>query len=399
MNDNFNQLDNKTLRRMNKLETISKRSSRVSKEMERNPLFDMSDSSIIKCDSKKDCLTESSQLTTNTSITNYNYYSNPNNNLEVIIEQETQRTLSIHETAQKSLIENKNFNIYNDIESANNKFNFDNIPTNPQFSNDYIIDIYNNYLEEERNMKIIYGYMIKQNEVNELMRAILIDWIIDIHLKFKLATETLFLTVYLIDKYLSEIVIERDNLQLLGVVALLIACKYEEILSPELRDFQLITDNTYTAQQINEFEINMLMLLEFNVTVPSSFRFYEIISKNINLSLEEFYFGRYLLELFLIDYRYTKYFPSQIALSVCFLVINLYSEGKNSLKCKYLREFLESELNYDNTFNNYENIIKECCKDICFIMDNIDKSQLFTVKKKYLTDEHFRVSKFERKYL
>jgi hypothetical protein len=46
------------------------------------------------------------------------------------------------------------------------------------------------------------GYMEKQNDINEKMRAILVDWLIEVHLKFKLLPETLFLTVNIIDRYL-----------------------------------------------------------------------------------------------------------------------------------------------------------------------------------------------------
>jgi cyclin B len=78
------------------------------------------------------------------------------------------------------------------------------------------------------------------------MRAILVDWIIEVHLKFKLLPETLFITVSLIDRFLERVQIKRHNLQLVGVTAMLIASKYEEIYAPEVNDFVYITDNAYT---------------------------------------------------------------------------------------------------------------------------------------------------------
>jgi hypothetical protein len=56
------------------------------------------------------------------------------------------------------------------------------------------------------------GYMTKQTDINEKMRAILIDWLIEVHLKFKLLPETLFLTVNMIDRYLDKVVIPRTKL-------------------------------------------------------------------------------------------------------------------------------------------------------------------------------------------
>lgn len=86
------------------------------------------------------------------------------------------------------------------------------------------------------------------------MRAILVDWIIEVHLKFKLLPETLFITVSLIDRYLEQVQIKRTNLQLVGVTAMLIASKYEEIYAPEVKDFVYITDNAYTKDEILQME-------------------------------------------------------------------------------------------------------------------------------------------------
>ena len=77
--------------------------------------------------------------------------------------------------------------------------------------------------------------MIKQEDINEKMRAILVDWLVEVHLKFKLMPETLYLTVNLIDRYLEKEKIKRSQLQLVGVTAMFIASKYEEIYAPEDR--------------------------------------------------------------------------------------------------------------------------------------------------------------------
>ena len=117
------------------------------------------------------------------------------------------------------------------------------------------------------------SYMSRQGDINEKMRAILVDWIIEVHLRFKMLPETLFLTVNLIDRYLEKRQIMRTRLQLLAVAALLIASKYEEIYVPEISDFVFITDKAYTKEEILEMESSILRTLEFNITVPSSYRF------------------------------------------------------------------------------------------------------------------------------
>lgn len=92
--------------------------------------------------------------------------------------------------------------------------------------------------------------MEEQPDITEKMRAILIDWLVEVHLKFKLLPETLYLTVNLIDRYLERKTILRDKLQLVGVTCMLIACKYEEIYPPIVKDFVYITDNAYSHQEI-----------------------------------------------------------------------------------------------------------------------------------------------------
>jgi hypothetical protein len=88
--------------------------------------------------------------------------------------------------------------------------------------------------------------MESQTDISEKMRAILLDWLVDVHLKFQLRQETLFLCQKIIDNYLALKLIERSKLQLLGVTALFMASKYEEIYPPQLKDFVHITDNAYT---------------------------------------------------------------------------------------------------------------------------------------------------------
>jgi hypothetical protein len=111
------------------------------------------------------------------------------------------------------------------------------------------------------------------------MRAILIDWLIQVHGKFKLLPETLFITVNLIDRYLEKVIIQRNQLQLVGVTSMLIASKYEEIYAPEVKDFVYITDRAYTREDILDMEQQMLYALEFNIGISSTYRFLERYSK------------------------------------------------------------------------------------------------------------------------
>jgi len=60
---------------------------------------------------------------------------------------------------------------------------------------------------------------------------------------------------------------------------MLIACKYEEIYPPIVKDFVYITDNAYTKEEILDMERQMLQALDFNIQITSSFRFLQRFGK------------------------------------------------------------------------------------------------------------------------
>jgi cyclin B len=262
-------------------------------------------------------------------------------------------------------------------------------PADPQVNNEYLIEMYHNLKLEEKNVKSLFGYMKNQSDINEKMRAMLVDWLIDVHFKFKLKSDTLFLTIWLVDKYLSLKRVKRNKLQLIGVTCMLIACKYEEIYSPEVFDFVYITENSYEKKDIIDLEMEILTLLDFNVTVPTSNSFYEIISSILCFSVQEFFLGKYLLEMFLLDYRSLKYKPSEIADTICFIIV---SHRRNN-DISYLNESANS---FIYNYTNNEMMYKDCSRDICFLLDNLDSTQLISVKKKYLTKACHRVGRVKK---
>jgi cyclin B len=173
------------------------------------------------------------------------------------------------------------------------------------------------------------------------MRAILVDWLVDVHAKFKLLTETLFLTINLIDRYLSFKQITRAKLQLVGVAALLITTKYEEIYPPNLKDFVYITDNAYTKEEILEMESDILCVLDFNLQQTSPYRFLERYTKVMKCDSVAFYLSQYLLELGLLDSKMAKFLPSEQAAAAV-----LYAERKlkrTSSSSAFLAEWQKME--------------------------------------------------------
>ena len=106
----------------------------------------------------------------------------------------------------------------------------------PQLVSDYVIEIHDYMRELECQQAVTAGYMAGvQTEIKPEMRAILVDWLVEVHARFKLIPETLQLTVNIMDRYLEAVNTKRKELQLIGVTAMLIASKYEEMYPPEVR--------------------------------------------------------------------------------------------------------------------------------------------------------------------
>ena len=220
-----------------------------------------------------------------------------------------------------------------------------------------------------------------QKDVNEKMRGILIDWIVDVHLKFKLRAETLFLTVNLIDRYLDKVTILRQKLQLVGVASMLIACKYEEIYAPEIKDFVYITDKAYTKEEILHMEGNILSVLEFNLTFNSALNFFERYANILNYDEKMLMLGRYVLELALIEYKMIKYSQSLIACSALYLI--------NKIQKK---QAWPEEIERQSRYKEIE--LKQCSKEMLLILQNVDKSNLQAVKKKFAGVKYLEISKY-----
>lgn len=92
--------------------------------------------------------------------------------------------------------------------------------------------------------------MKKQSDINHSMRAILIDWLVEVAEEYKLLPQTLYLTINYIDRFLSVMSVLRGKLQLVGTACMLVATKFEEIYPPDVSDFVYITDDTYTTKQV-----------------------------------------------------------------------------------------------------------------------------------------------------
>lgn len=153
-------------------------------------------------------------------------------------------------------------------------------------------------------------YMDNQHEIQWSMRSVLMDWLVQVHLRFNLLPETLFLTVNYIDRFLSCKVVSLGKLQLVGATAIFIAAKYEEINCPSVQEIVYMVDGGYTVDEILKAERFMLTMLQFELGWPGPMSFLRRISKADDYDLETRTLAKYFLEVTLMDERFIGSPPS-----------------------------------------------------------------------------------------
>ncbi|KAK8111297.1 G2/mitotic-specific cyclin-4 [Apiospora kogelbergensis] len=156
-------------------------------------------------------------------------------------------------------------------------------------------------------------YMDSQTEIQWSMRGVLMDWVVQVHGRFGLLPETLFLTANYIDRFLSLKVVSLGKLQLVGATAIFIAAKYEEINCPSVQEIVYMVDSGYTVDEILKAERFMLSMLQFCLGWPGPMSFLRRISKADDYDLETRTLSKYFLEVALMDERFVATPPSYTA--------------------------------------------------------------------------------------
>jgi G2/mitotic-specific cyclin-B, other len=204
--------------------------------------------------------------------------------------------------------------------------------------------MYTHFRDKELVTSVRPVFMENQRHINERMRSILVDWLVEVHLKFKLVPETLYLTVNIIDRFLEKSEVSRPKLQLVGVTALLIASKYEEIYPPELRDLVYICDHAYRKEQILEMEEKILKTLEYQITIPSAHAFLVRYLKAAHADRRIVQLSCYILDGTLQSYNLLHYLPSQLAAAA--VLIARKTVGRNAWSPTLLKyaEYVEEDI-------------------------------------------------------
>merc|ERR1711872_252148 len=134
---------------------------------------------------------------------------------------------------------------------------------NPQLCAEYTQDVYSYLRKLEPSSAVRAGHLLGCS-INDKMRAVLVDWLVEVQGQFKLLQETLFSTISIVDRFLAVEgrSVTRSKLQLVGVAAMFLASKVEEVFAPACSDFVYITDHAYTEDAIKQMEIKILQTLK-----------------------------------------------------------------------------------------------------------------------------------------
>jgi len=249
---------------------------------------------------------------------------------------------------------------------------------NPQLVSEYVNDIYNYMRVLESKYPIKKAYLDGQ-EISGKMRAILIDWLCQVHHRFHLLQETLYLSIAIIDRYLQFSPVTRTKLQLVGVTSMLIASKYEEMYAPEVADFVYITDNAYSKKEILQMEGDILRTLNFSFGRPLCLHFLRRNSKAGQVDANKHTLAKYLMELTIVEYDMVHYSPSEIAAAALCLSMKLLDKSQWTETLAHYSSYPEKEL-------------MPTIQKLASLVVKSENSKLTAVRTKYASSKFFKIS-------
>ncbi|KAF8273709.1 cyclin-like protein [Lactarius quietus] len=183
----------------------------------------------------------------------------------------------------------------------------------PMMVSEYVNEIFE-YLKVVEQITLPNpNYMDSQKDLAWKMRGILTDWLIQVHMRFRLLPETLYLAVNIIDRFLSARVVSLAKLQLVGITCMFLAAKVEEIVAPSAVNFLYCADSSYTEAEILQAEKYILKTLEWNMGYPNPIHFLRRVSKADEYNVQARTVAKYFLEIECVEWRLIAAPPSLLA--------------------------------------------------------------------------------------
>uniref|UniRef100_UPI003AAB87AA G2/mitotic-specific cyclin-B1 n=1 Tax=Centroberyx gerrardi TaxID=166262 RepID=UPI003AAB87AA len=251
---------------------------------------------------------------------------------------------------------------------------------NPMLCSEYVKDIYK-YLRQLEVDQGVRSQYLQGQEVTGNMRAILIDWLVQVNMKYSLLQETMYMTVAIIDRFLQDQPVPKKQLQLVGVTAMFIASKYEEMYPPEISDFAYVTDRAYTTAQIRDMETKILKVLNFGLGRPLPLQFLRRASKVYEVTAEQHTLAKYFLELTMVDYEMVHIPPSQVASAALALTLKVLNAGEWNATLQHYMDY---------TAESLVPVMGHIAKNVVKV--NEGQTKHMAVKSKYSTSKQMRIA-------
>lgn len=195
---------------------------------------------------------------------------------------------------------------------------------NPSYVPEYAAEIFE-YLKGRETVFRVQEYMDRQEDLTPLIRAMLVDWMVEVQQCFRLNHETLYKAVKLADLFLMKFSVLRDDLQLLGATSLYIMSKFDEQNHVTINDLLYICDDNscLTAMKIIYMEEQILKVVKFDLGIPDSYTFLRRYSECARLNFTTLLLARYVLEYSLMNYDTVSFSDSKMAAAALFIATQM----------------------------------------------------------------------------
>ncbi|EFC40700.1 cyclin B1-like protein [Naegleria gruberi] len=251
----------------------------------------------------------------------------------------------------------------------------------PQSCIEYVKDIHSHYKKIENKYRADPAYLSRQPFMRHKHRFTIVNWMIEVHQKFRLSTPTMYLAVDLLDRFLSKNDINLNHLQLLGATCIFVASKYEDLQYPLSSELVKISMNLFTKEDVLKMERLLLRDLDFNITVATVYPFLKRYLKCARCDFNQLALAYYLSELSLLEEASLYYPPSQIA-SACIYVAGRLCNKKDSW---------DSVLQYYTGYSEQD--IEACASVIVKIAKKYNTNEIKTcTRSKYSQEEKAKVA-------
>ncbi|GKT36155.1 Cyclin like protein [Aduncisulcus paluster] len=257
---------------------------------------------------------------------------------------------------------------------------------NPQAVPEYVKEIYAYLLEQETRYAAPADYLDHQPALTHKMRSVLVDWISEVHTRLKLANESFFHAVTIVDRFLAVKKVAKKSLQLVGIASLLIASKFEESYTPSVKDFVYMGgEDSYSRAELLDMERVILNTLQFTLSNPTAITFLRRFARVGSMSNRDRYLAFFLAELCQIEYKMLRYKPSEVAATCVY----------------YSHKLTHARHPWTATLQHYcgytESDLTECVGHLENLIVKYNACKLAAMDKKYSKVRYYRVASIIKK--